>query len=1178
MSVFQFLFFIFFSMRSILRQFVAVFALAGLAFGLVPSVSAATFTQTAAAEMLSSGGYIGTNYRYADTLTRQENVGIAVKVKGILALDAPSATSSDCEGNPFADVSEAWVCRATSLAAAAGIITTANTNFRPHDNVSSYEALVMALKSSCINPTDAASGSTHVAQTAQRGVEAGAIDSAAGFNANAAATRGQAFVYFAAAVAYAEAHPEEMDSSLPGCEGAGSGDICADLGTDSPLYALLCTMEDDMDGDGVVDSEDACPDEYGMGADGCPVDEVVTGNVTLSVSATQPTGTLVACQAGANLFNIDVEGSGTLSSLTLNRTGYSSNSDLSNVYLYDGNTRLTSGYSFNTNGVITMNNLNIVVDGSTTLSVRADVACTTTGGGVTSGNTIGVSVSSATLAGGSATPVVLIGNVFPIANVGLASVTMPTSNVANPANASVTAGTTATTLWSHTVNVSTRSVNLDGILARMIGSAPVDALSNVSLVVDGTVVATATPNAGGYMYFAPTSAVSLSTGSHTLEVRANIVSGSNRNFYIVVENASDFMFEDSNYAGVYVLPVISGTTPVSNVLGGTMTINAGTLTVSAVPTTTTSIVGGSTNTTVGTFKFQAYGEDVKVSNLSVQLNGSITAGLRNVSLYVNGAQIGSSVNLAAGALPQTVAFSSLGSNLIVPVGTPVTVEVKADIVDATGIAYTSGTLSAGLLAGSNNAQGQSSMALSSTSAATAQTYSINSSNAVFAKSSGFVSQSVAPNSTQVKIGSFVLQAGNAEGLTVNNLAVTLTPTTFAITNVSNLTVKEGSTTLGTPIGVPAAGVNNFSISGITVPTSGSKTFDIYADLGSATVGTVQADASVTYRGNVSNLSTTSSTVTGVVTTVGTATLVANLVTPTTEEVAQYVVGADTQRIVTYRFKSSNNIPATITRLRFTVPANDSIQSVEVNGVTATVASGIADVSGLSIAVPGNSVGVSIPVKVTYSCFVGGNVGVGCNLSSPAVTSPVSTSIQIAALTDVEAISGGSIINLTGTLPLTSQTMSLVASIPTVTSPSTSLAGLVASPAGSRTVKIGEVSIAADAGGAIYVDQIAWNVGTAGGAVVLSAELREGSTVVTGASCTAAGVCTLTSPITVDAGTTRTFALYAEVSPVSGAANTVSVSTALDQATFLWQDAVGNSGSLAGTGLVGFSTNSYSIHN
>ena len=74
--------------------------------------------------------------------------------------------------------------------------------------------------------------------------------------------------------------------------------------------------------------------------------------------------------------------------------------------------------------------------------------------------------------------------------------------------------------------------------------------------------------------------------------------------------------------------------------------------------------------------------------------------------------------------------------------------------------------------GTNNAKGVSSGQFISTSSQLGQSLTISSDVVSFAASTGFAVAAAAPNSTMVKIGSFTLQTGSAEGVTVSNIALT----------------------------------------------------------------------------------------------------------------------------------------------------------------------------------------------------------------------------------------------------------------------------------------------------------------------------------------------------------------------------------------------------------------------
>lgn len=68
-------------------------------------------------------------------------------------------------------------------------------------------------------------------------------------------------------------------------------------------------------------------------------------------------------------------GNATINTLTLTRSGIGATSDFSNVYLYDGNTRLTNGRTVNSSSnQATFTSLNLAVNGSRTITVVADVS------------------------------------------------------------------------------------------------------------------------------------------------------------------------------------------------------------------------------------------------------------------------------------------------------------------------------------------------------------------------------------------------------------------------------------------------------------------------------------------------------------------------------------------------------------------------------------------------------------------------------------------------------------------------------------------------------------------------------------------------------------------------------------------------------------------------------------
>src|SRR3989344_3335797 len=85
-----------------------------------------------------------------------------------------------------------------------------------------------------------------------------------------------------------------------------------------------------------------------------------TGPVSASLASDNPaSGYIIGGQATADLAHFTFSGVGTLNTVVLQRTGVSDQNTLSSVYLYDGATRLTDGYSFNNSGQLTMNSLGV---------------------------------------------------------------------------------------------------------------------------------------------------------------------------------------------------------------------------------------------------------------------------------------------------------------------------------------------------------------------------------------------------------------------------------------------------------------------------------------------------------------------------------------------------------------------------------------------------------------------------------------------------------------------------------------------------------------------------------------------------------------------------------------------------------------------------------------------------
>lgn len=928
------------------------------------------------------------------------------------------------------------------------------------------------------------------------------------------------------------------------------------------------------------------------------------------VSNNIPTSVLVQGQAGAKLAEFVVSANGTVSNVVLQRIGLANNSTLKNVYLYDGMTRLTDASSVRTDGSISFNSTAglFSVNGTRTITVRADIpsGCTSTGVPTgcqnTSGQTIGVAFTSMTMMGSTAKSVAgATGALFAIS-----SANTVTANFVNPPTPSATSYTASAplavnsgnvnqTLWSNNLSIGNNPALLKGATFKMIGSAPANTLSNVQLYVDGVSRGMASINQMNQYVFG-FSAVTLTTGSHTFELRGDVIAGANRSFYMTVERGSDVIVEDSTLVGVAVSVSQSGNELIND-NAGYIGVNTGTLTVNQDPafSNTTNIVGGASQVKIGAWKITAYGEDVKVSNLNFNtLTGTggltVTSGgsggqvtLANVGLYVNGGQVGSNANpvtIGVNAAGSVFSYTGLGSNVYIPAGQSVVVELKADIMNSSSVAYIAGTISSTLTLPTGSAQGISSSQtypVASSIVVGGQTLTIGN-NVAFGSTAGFSTSNKAPNTQSVKIGSFSIQAGSAEDLTINNVVVGLPTgagnTMLASNQLTNLTVKDGSTVLGTPVGIPTAS-NNFSAN-LVVNKSSTKMLDVYADFGpGSSTFTVTPNIYVTYRGNTSNLTAYAPVTAPATSTVGSQTTAAVAVVIAAgvtlnggqSPVSQLIIGNQSNfSIGTFNFKANTAVAgAVIKDITFTVLSN-TIKTITINGQSATVIGTTATAYNVGAVVPADASGINLPVTVSVACVGTAN---GC-----AANSPLPATVQVSSFTYNDGVTVQSV---TGVGAVTNS-MSIVGSKPTLTVNSVQQTGLVLG----QENKIGEVTVSADAAGQVKLNTLTFSLSSSGvtspvftGTQAGNMRVADGNSTISGTTCTNAGVCTM-GGYTVSAGASKTFSLYAIVSGTPTASTVVSVSSSVTASGLSWDDSLGGGTAITGANVYNFPTNSYSI--
>ncbi len=737
-----------------------------------------------------------------------------------------------------------------------------------------------------------------------------------------------------------------------------------------------------------------------------------TGPVTAMLATTNPaSSTLVAGQATASLAAFTFTGNGTVTAVTLQRTGVSADTTPSNVYLFDGAMRLTDAASVSSNGTVTFSAPAgiFTVSGSKTISVKSDIA---TG---TSGQTVGVKLNTFTTTGGGVVTANISGNIHSIASATLATVA---AGSITPSSATLNPGT-GVTLWQSTLTVSNRDVWMKRVAFRNIGSAPASAFANFKLYVNGVQVATATGlDAMGYVTFdMMNSPVMLASGSRVVRVDADIVGGASRTVQLSLRNAADVDFVDSSF-GVNVTPT---STPwetganTANTIAGT---SGGTLTVEKDTTSPSGNVSEGTNDKViGVFKFTAFGEPMKIETLRATFtssDGSVSQ-LRNGRIMIGGVQYGSTSTLNEDSY--ATPYTAYTLNYTVYPGTPVLVELRADMYDNDGTDNLSNTdtIVGVIAAGSSNVQKVDSLGSVSvpSTAVSGNTLTIADASATLSKNSSYANQNVALPATAFKVGAWNLAGSSTEDILLTTLSfdvdeVTVSADDFNESDMTNMyvVVKNGSTIVAqpAPLATVAAADNNFSIN-YTLAKNASVSIELYANLGSTvTTGEkVRTDLTVTGTAMTSGSAVTASTADTVGQTLTAATASITATADASTPVAAVVY--DNQTVTTAAFKfdavtSSYDVTDITVNLDGTnaLTVAQTIQlwdgatmvaSMPVGGATTTF-------SGLAWNIPANT------NKVLTVKLVLGGVGVGAGSTGANINTDITAFTAINKSTGVSA--------------------------------------------------------------------------------------------------------------------------------------------------------------------------------
>lgn len=720
---------------------------------------------------------------------------------------------------------------------------------------------------------------------------------------------------------------------------------------------------------------------------------VVSGSVSASLASDNPAASTLAVsttvKSVATLAKFTFNGSGTVTQLQVKRVGVSADSDLSNVYLFNGNTRLTDAASVGGDSLVTFSNPNglFTVSGSMTISVVVEIPANTS-----SGKTIGIQLTSFTVANGSPASVSLSGNLVTTSSV--SDLAYATFGTVTPSNGSYDPAVD-TEVFRSNVTINNRDMTLSRMIVRNIGTIQQADLNNFRLRIDGTQVAqTQTMDANGYVTFG-FSPVTLKAGTRVFSILADIINGSSRNFQFQIRNVADVYFVDSQY-GVATAP--SGTFPVGSAVSNG--VNSGTMTVvKATNSPSGNVTDGSSDVVLARYTVTAYGEAQKIETVTIGATSSdATVGsLRNGRVLVNGVQYGSTATLAKTTnSAYTTGGTSYTLNYTVQPGTPVTLEIHADMFDNDGVNNlgNSDTVTAVFMAGSSNVQKMVSLGYNSVPSVYVLGNSLTdvTGSAGLAKNATYANQTAPLPQTGYKVSSFNLVGSTSEDITVSSVDLAISASS-SMSNLNNVKMMVDGNMYGTiksTVAVPTSGVGATStFSGnYTLKQNSTVLVEVYADMVAPSVPYTSDWFTPRIAVNGTTVNSSASVVaaaSGQKISVGSASLALAL-DPSTP-VAAIVASNQTKTAAVFKFTSAND-QYTISELVFTLNDATNVTSLVVKDSSGTISTqpgqSSITMSNLNIVVPANS------TKLLTVDLVLGNTGYGAGTSGANAAVTLST--------------------------------------------------------------------------------------------------------------------------------------------------------------------------------------------
>jgi hypothetical protein len=902
------------------------------------------------AEALAEAGVINTQsseagYRLSDNITRAEMAKIAVKLA--------DESAAECAGNYFSDVTSALgdLCGYIEAAADLEIVSSANAKFRTMDLVTRAEMVKMLLSARGVAPTDVSAGFTDVPASmgdlygyVNAAVEEGLIKSGTSFRPNATSTRGEAFKVAAGALALDTTDVVEPPVTPD-----------TNTGTTTPTTPTTNT--------GVTVGTDTT---------------VSTGDVMVSVNPATPAATTLATGSAYNkVLVVDIKAGSkdaTVTGVEVTRTGLLSNTNVAGISAWVGGSRIGNvAQSLTSDGKAT------VSFGTTPLQIKAGETKTVTvalnvRSGVYSG-TVGLTLSKV-LAGGTVTGAPISSAVHSVVDGASALVQYNVTAIA--VGGAATEGAAVSLDIGQSTEVAKFKVEqtnskedliVEGVNVFVEGSVSDGDLDTFQLISqEGNVLASATTSVSRYVNFQFTAPYTIPQGSSRFfTVKASVATGkynSTRTFSAKIRDDFDIVAKGL-VTGNYVLASsLPSTQYWYKVREGTVTV------AKATDSRSQSAAPGVDDVVLGTFDVKASGEDMEFQKLNFKvtkvsgttnLRGTLKLTVDGQTVFstdaANAANYGSGANTGYLSTYFTIKAGATAKVAIVgSIATSATSadSYRADLIDASYKLISSNSIKTLTLTGTNgNAIAVENVALTASA------------------NGGFSTTNLVKGQSNAKIGSFNLQASNADELNITTIGVALSG---GVTGINNLTLKVGVNSIATSVANPQSTGNTFSVNAgaLKVGANSTVTVDVYADVTSAATATslqailesgrtsaVGVKTAVSVTGPASNASSSAVSIVSN----GTLSVEADSLTPSKQIL---VAGMTNVEILRFKVRASNNEDIRLEKLNLGTGSTLSgvtdlgrnltnvklfDGSTQIGSATATFVGNTAQFTGLNFVVP-----------------------------------------------------------------------------------------------------------------------------------------------------------------------------------------------------------------------------------